>query len=68
MRGDLIIEALKSATKIFKLTKRELHLLTDYDLRIIERWYRSKVSIQEAAIWADALGYELILKRKEMRK
>jgi hypothetical protein len=68
MRGDLIIEALKSATKIFNLTKRELHLLTDYDLRIIERWYRSKVSIQEAAIWADALGYELILKRKEMRK
>ena len=68
MRGDLIIEALKSATKIFNLTKRELHLLTYYDSRVIDRWYRNKVSIQEAAIWAETLGYELVLKRKEMRK
>jgi len=68
MRGDLIIEALKSATKIFKLTKRELRILTYFDTRVIDRWYRGNVSIQEAAIWADALGYELILKRKEMKK
>lgn len=68
MRGDIIIEALKSATKIFKLNKKELHLLTYYEPRIIERWYRGKVSIQEAAVWADALGYDLTLKRKEMRK
>jgi hypothetical protein len=37
-----------------------------YDKRVIDRWYKSnKVSIEEAAIWADALGYELTLKRKE---
>ena len=66
MRGDLIIQALKSATEIFKLSKRDLHLLTMYDKRVIDRWYKSnKVSIEEAAIWADALGYELTLKRKE---
>ena len=68
MRGDIIIEALKSATKIYKLTRKELRLLTYYDARIIDRWYRGKVSIQEAAVWADVLGYELVLKRKEMRK
>tara|TARA_R100000781_G_C4051450_1_gene117742 strand:+ start:516 stop:722 length:207 start_codon:yes stop_codon:yes gene_type:complete len=66
MRGELIVNALKSATSIFKLNKRELRLLTMYDSRVIDRWYRSgNVSIEEAAVWADALGYELILKRKE---
>jgi hypothetical protein len=66
MRGELIINALKSATSIFNLSKRELRLLTMYDSRVIDRWYKSsKVSIEEAAVWADVLGYELILKRKE---
>ena len=68
MRGELIIEALKSASKIFKLTKRDLRILTYYDTRVVERWYRGNVSIQEASVWADVLGYELILKRKEMKK
>lgn len=68
MQGDIIIEALKSATKIFNLTRRELHLLTYYDKRIIDRWYRNKLSIQEASIWAEVLGYELTLKRKELKK
>tara|TARA_R110000824_G_scaffold105920_1_gene250444 strand:+ start:299 stop:505 length:207 start_codon:yes stop_codon:yes gene_type:complete len=68
MQGELIIEALKNATRIFKLSKKELGLLTGFDSRIIERWYRGKVSINETAVWADALGYQLVLKRKEMKK
>lgn len=54
---------------MFDLTIRELAELTGYSLTIVGSWHRknkkSKVSLRQFIDWANALGYDVTLVRKE---
>ena len=52
---------------MFDLTIRELAELTGYGLTVVGSWHskKSKVSLRQFIDWANALGYDVTLVRKE---
>jgi|GEM_PF-6967569 len=67
MQMHELIFMLKRTTSIFKLGSLELAEGTGYEMRTIRNWNRKKpvISLAQFVDWANFLGYEVRLYRRD---
>ena len=64
MTVDRLIFSLLQATKIFKLSMKEVAYITGYHYTTVRKWPKGQISLEQYVKWADKMGLEVIVRRK----
>lgn len=65
MTPENMVASLCQATDLYKLTDKELGALVGHTTRQVKKWRKGELSLQEASLWADSLGYTLRFEKKK---
>jgi len=67
MTPNVIINVLIKSTKIIGLTRKEVLKKVGYSPAVVSEWYlrRRYPTFVQVIDWADALGYDIVIIRKD---
>ena len=65
MTPENMVTSLCQATDLYKLTDKELGALVGSTTRRVRMWRKGELSLQEASLWAESLGYTLRFEKKK---
>lgn len=64
MTVNQLISAMLQATKIFKLSLKEVAYITGYHHNTVRKWPKGTISLEQYVKWADKMGFDVIVRRK----
>ncbi len=68
MTFEKMIKVLNDANMVYKLTMEEIGLLTGHTKHAVNKWRKGgDISLRDYLDWADAMGFEVTVRRKSMK-